>query len=120
MSDFSGAFRELWIKRKINIAEYEYCEGQLLRMHNSKVIRTFILAIVFLALAIASTFYEQYIGTVIFLALASNFNSKSNHHMLFTELLKSQSLIAKLVNRSYMDDDEYLKEMERSEDNLNK
>lgn len=119
MSDFSGAFRELWMKRKINMAEYEYCEGQLIRMHNSKVTSTFILAIIFLALAIASTYFEQYIGTVIFLALASNFNSKSNHHMLFTEILQSQSLIAKLVNRNYMNDDEYLKEMERSEDNLN-
>ena len=73
----------------------------------------------FLALAIASTYFEQYVGTVLFLAIAANFNSKSNHHMLFTEILKSQSLVAKLVNRNYMNDEEYLKELEKSEDKLN-
>jgi hypothetical protein len=43
MSKFSGAFRGLWRKRIINIAEYEYCENELIRMHESKVTRTFIL-----------------------------------------------------------------------------
>jgi len=119
MTNFSGPFRELWMKRKINIAEYEYCEKELIQLHNGKVTSTFIFAIVFLALAVASTYFEQYIGTVLFFALAANFNSKSNHHMLVTEVLQYQSLIAKLVNRNYMDEDGYLDELEKSEDRLN-
>ena len=116
MNDLSGTFRELWVKRKINIAEYEYCESQLVKKHHSKVTSTFIFAIIFLVLAVISTYFEQYLGTVIFLAIAVNFNSKSNNHMLVAEILQSHSLIAKLVNRNYMDDEEYLKDLERSED----
>jgi len=119
MSDFDGKFSNLWMKRKINIAEYEYCENQLVRMHESKVTSTFIFAIIFLALAVTSTYFEEYIGTVLFFALASNFNSKSNHHMLFIEILQSQKLTAKLVNRNYMDDDSYLEEINKSEDDVN-
>jgi len=118
MTNFSGPLRELWYDRSINIAEYEYCKRELIRIHNGKVTSTFILAIVFLALAVASTYLEQYIGTVLFFALAANFNSKSNHHMLATEILQYQSLIAKLVNRKYMNEDGYLNELEKSEDRL--
>ena len=118
MTNFSGALRELWVKRNINIAEYEYCERELTRIHNGKVTSTFILAIIFLALAVTATYFEQYIGSVLFFALAVNFNSKSNQHMLVTEILQHQSLIAKLLNRNYMNEEICLDELEKSEDRL--
>jgi hypothetical protein len=118
MTNFSDAFRGLWRKRGINIAEYECCEAELIRIHNGKVTSSFILAIVFLLLALTATYFEQYVGTVLFFALAINFNSKSNQHMLVAEILQYQSLIAKLVNRNYMNEDGYLDELEKTEDRL--
>ena len=119
MSKFDGNFREIWLKRKINIVEYEFCHEQLTIAHNKKMLSSLFFAILFFGLAIWFTYEKTYIGTVVALALAANFNSKSNQHMLFTEVLSAQSLLAKLINRKYMDDDKYLDEIDKSEDNLN-
>lgn len=119
MSKLGKYFTSIWIKRDINTVEYKYCLDQWINLHNKKSINSLIAAIAFFVAAIYFTHTEIYVAAVVCFALAINFNSKSNQHIFFTEILNSQYLMSKLINRNYMKDNEYLNELEATEDELN-
>lgn len=119
MSKLGINFAPIFLKRGINSAEYKYCINQWISLHNKKSISSLVLAVLFFVLAAYFTHTEIYVGSVISFALAINFNSKSNQHIFFTEILNSHYLLSKLINRNYMKDKHYVDELEKTEEKLN-
>jgi len=98
---FSGRFRELWANesRTLDMAQYEACLNEWKAAHEKKTVIHYILTILLFLGGLWAVYEHAVFLAVLVLALAANSNRQSSHHMLMSELMDTQRLLAMLVNK---------------------
>lgn len=99
---WSDTFIELMSRsdKSLNMEEYEFYVNEWKGAHEKSMIRYYIYAIVLFCGGLWAVYEQIWFLAVLLLALAANYNRKSSHHILFSEILDSQYLLARLINSS--------------------
>lgn len=116
MSKLSPRFRELWSNgdRSLDFSEYEQCLDEWRNAHNQKMMTKCAITILFFCAGLWALYENAIFMAVILLALAANFNLISAHHILVSEGMNMQRLLAMLINKQSRDIESLRKEiMER-------
>lgn len=105
MSKLSPRFRELWsnANRSLDIAEYEQCLNEWQSAHDKKMMAKYAITIVFFCAGLWALYENATFIAVMLLALAANFNLISSHHILVSESINMQRLLAMLINKQSRD-----------------
>ena len=105
MSKLSPRFQELWSneKRSLDISEYEHCLNEWQSAHDKKMIWKYIITILLFCAGLWALSADATVLAVILLALAANFNLVSAHHILTSESMNTQRLLAMLINKQSQD-----------------
>jgi hypothetical protein len=98
---WSTTFEELWSNeaRTLDIQQYDICLNEWKAAHEKKMIKNYLLMIVLFCAGLWAVSQSAYFMAVLLLAFAGNFNLKSAHHGLMSEIMASQGLLAMLINR---------------------
>ena len=115
---FSDNFRELWgnENRSLDISEYELCINEWKSAHEKKTITHYLITFVLFGAGLWATYEHALFMAVLMLALAANFNRQSSHHVLVSEIMDTQRLLAMLINNQSRDIEALRQEItERSE-----
>jgi hypothetical protein len=67
--------------------------------HESKTIRYYIYTIILFIGGMWAVYEQLWFVAVLLLALAANYNRQSSHHILMSEIINHQRLLAMLVNK---------------------
>ena len=99
---WSDTFIELMSRsdKSLNMEEYELCVNEWKGAHESKMIRYYIYTIVLFCGGLWAVYEQIWFIAVLLLALAANYNRQSSHHILISEIMESQNLLARLINSS--------------------
>lgn len=97
---WSNAFGEIMSKENITLEEYEYCLNEWKGAHEGRMIRHYIYAIILFCGGLWAVNEQVWFIAVLLLALASNYNRQSSHHILFTEIMELHRLLAKLTHNA--------------------
>lgn len=103
--NWSANFRQLLSNesRTLDILQYESCLDEWKSVHDKKMTTNYVITI-FLFLAGLWAVYEHAIFiAVLMLALAANFNRQSSHHILVSEIMGTERLLAMLINKQSRD-----------------
>lgn len=100
-NNWSPSFRELLTNESkcLDIQQYDYCLNEWKSAHDKKVITNYLLTIVVFCAGLWAVWESAFFMAVVLLALAANFNRQSSHHILVSELMGSQRLLAMLINQ---------------------
>lgn len=103
--NWTTTFRELLANRSrcLDIKQYDYCLNEWKSAHDKKAIANYVLTIVVFCVGLWAVWESAFFMSVLLLALAVNFNRQSSHHMLVSELMGSQRLLAMLINKQSME-----------------
>lgn len=85
--------------RTLDIQQYDYCLNEWKDAHDKKMIKNYLLMIVLFCAGLWAVWESAFFMAVLLLALAGNFNRQSAHHILISEIMGSQRLLAMLINR---------------------
>jgi hypothetical protein len=98
--DWSDMFRELMASKEkaLDIDQYDLCLSEWQAAHEKKMIKNYILAAVLFVAGLWAVWEHAPFLAVLLLALSANFNRQSAHHILVSELMHSQRLLAMLIN----------------------
>ncbi len=96
---FSDRFIQLLGNKTLDINEYDYCVVEWAKAHESKMIRYYIYTAIFFIGGMWAVFEQIWFMAVLLLALAANYNRQSSHHILMSEIMRHQRLLAVLVNK---------------------
>jgi len=99
--NWSTNFRELMANeaRALDIQQYESCLDEWKSAHEKKTIKTYVITIVLFGAGLWAVYAHAVFMAVLLLALAANFNRQSSHHILISEIMDTQRLLAMLVNK---------------------
>lgn len=99
--NWSSTFRDLLANesKSLDIQQYDYCLNEWKGAHDSKMIKNYLLTIVVFCAGLWAVWESAFFMAVLLLALAANFNRQSSHHILVSELMGSQRLLAMLINK---------------------
>ena len=102
---FSAAFRDLWSNdaRALDFPGYEQCLNEWKSAHDKKVISNYVITILLFSVGLWATYEHALFLAVLALALAANFNRQSSHHILLSEIMDTQRLLAMLINKQSRD-----------------
>jgi len=97
---FTESFLEYWGNkdRSLGIEEYEFCLNEWQRAHNGKMIKNYVITIILFCLGLWAVYEHAIVGAVLLLALAANANQKSSAHILLSEVMDTQRLLAMQIN----------------------
>lgn len=97
---FTESFREYWGNkdRSLGIEEYEFCLNEWQSAHNGKMMRHYVIAIILFSLGLWALYEHAIVGAVLLLAFAANSNRQSSTHMLLSEVMDTQRLLAMQIN----------------------
>ena len=100
MNKFSNQFRELWSNenRSLDIEKYELCLNEWQSANDKKMIAKYAITILLFCAGLWALYENAIFMAVLMLALAANFNRQSSHHILMTEIMDTQRLLAMLIN----------------------
>ncbi len=103
---FSDKFIELLSNKKksLDINEYDYCVAEWAKVHESKMIRYYIYTAILFLSGMWAVYEQSWFIAVLLLALAANYNRQSSHHILMSEIMNHQRLLAMLINKRIMSD----------------
>lgn len=101
MSKLSEKSQELWSNgsRSLDISEFEYCMNEWQSAHNKKMMSKYVIMILLFCAGLWALSARETILAVILLAIAANFNLISAHHILISESMNMQRLLAMLINK---------------------
>lgn len=88
-----------WDNTTLDISEFDYCHKEWRRIHEKKMMTSFGVTLLLFALGLWAVWEGAWVAAVLLIAIADNSNRKSSHHMLVSELMSSQRLLAMLINR---------------------
>lgn len=105
MSKLSGKFQELWANqsRSLSISEYEQCLNEWQSAHDKKMMSKYVIMFVLFFAGLWALSAGATVLAVILLAVAANFNLVSAHHILTSENMNMQRLLAMLINKQSQD-----------------
>ena len=98
---WTSAFRELLTNesKALDIEQYDFCLNEWKDAHDKKMIKNYLLAILLFCAGLWAVWENSLFMAVLLIALAANFNRQSSHHILISELMGSQRLLAMLINK---------------------
>ena len=101
VNKLSSRFLELWgnENRSLDIVEYELCLNEWQSAHDKKMITKYVITILFFCAGLWALYENALFMAVLMLALAANFNLISAHHILVSETMNLQRLMAMLINK---------------------
>ena len=102
----------------LNFNEYQYCANEWKSAHESKMIRYYIYTFILFGCGLWAVYEQVWFAAVLLLALAANYNRQSSDHILMSEIMSYQDLLAKLINNSSNNNAEQ-EEKERIEAEVN-
>ncbi len=99
--NWSSSVRELLSNesRTLDIQQYDSCLNEWKGAHDKKMITNYALTILLFCAGLWAVWESAFFMAVLLLALAANFNRQSAHHILVSEIMGSQRLLAMLINR---------------------
>jgi hypothetical protein len=105
MSKLSARFQDLWSNesRSLDITEYEHCLNEWQSVHDKKMMSKYAIMILLFCAGLWALSAGATIVAVILLAIAANFNLISAHHILTSENMNMQRLLAMLINKQSQD-----------------
>ena len=105
MRKLSPRFCELWSNenRSLDITEYEQCLNEWQSAHDKKMMTKYAITIVFFCAGLWALYENATFIAVMLLALAANFNLLSSHHILVSESMNVQRLLAMFINKQSRD-----------------
>jgi hypothetical protein len=98
--NFTARFIELFQKKAWTFDEYFYCQKEYHDAHESKGAKQSIVMILSLIAAGSSFFGEYFFLSFLFVLTALHAYFKSSQHMLMTEILQANLMLARLQNDS--------------------
>ena len=98
---WTSAFRELLTNESkvLDIDQYDFCLNEWKGAHDKKMIKIYLLAILLFCAGLWAVWENSLFTSVLLIGLAANFNRQSSHHILISELMGSQRLLAMLINK---------------------
>lgn len=104
-NNLSTEFRELLASKSktLDIHQYDLCQNEWKGVHDRKMFTTYLLTIVLFSAGLWAVWEHALFIAVLLLSLAANFNRQSADHILVSELLGSQRLLAMLINAQSQD-----------------
>ena len=102
---WSANFRELLSNenRTLDILQYEFCLDEWKSAHDKKTITNYLITIFLFCAGLWAVYEHAIFVAVLMLALAANFNRQSSHHILVSEIMGTQRLLAMLINKQSRD-----------------
>jgi len=99
--NWSANFRELLSNeaRSLDIQQYEFCLDEWKSVHDKKMITNYLITILLFCAGLWAVYEHTLFMAVLLLALAANFNRQSSHHILVSEIMGTQRLLAMLINK---------------------
>lgn len=99
--NWSASFRELLSNesRALDIQQYDFCLNEWKGVHDKKMITNYVFTILLFCAGLWAVWQSAFFMAVLLLALAANFNRQSAHHILVSEIMGSQRLLAMLINK---------------------
>lgn len=103
--NWSPSFRELLSNesRALDIQQYDFCLNEWKDAHDKKMTTNYVLTIFLFCAGLWAVWESAFFMAVLLLALAANFNRQSAHHILVSEIMGSQRLLAMLINRQSLE-----------------
>jgi hypothetical protein len=101
MKNWTNAFRELLGNQtqSLDMQQYDYCSDEWKSAHDKKTMTNYLLTVVIFLAGLWAVWEGSLFMAVLLLALAANFNHQSSNHILVSEIMGSQRLLAMLINR---------------------
>jgi hypothetical protein len=98
--NWSDNFRKLMANeaRTMDIQQYESCLNEWKSAHEKKTIRTYLITIVLFGAGLWAVYAHAIFMAVLLLVLAAHFNRQSSLHILVSEIMDTQRLLAMLIN----------------------
>ena len=111
--NWSASFRELFNNesRTLNILQYESCLNEWKSAHDKKTLTNYVITILLFLAGLWAVYVQAIFFAVLLLALAANFNRQSSHHILMSEIMGTQRLLAMLINKQSQDLEALRREM---------
>lgn len=103
--NWSTTFRDLLSNesRTLDIQQYDFCLNEWKDAHDKKMITNYLLTILLFCAGLWAVWESAFFMAVLLIALAANFNRQSAHHILVSEIMGSQRLLAMLINRQSLE-----------------
>lgn len=103
--NWSTTFRELLSNesRTLDIQQYDFCLNEWKDAHDKKMIINYLITILLFCAGLWAVWESAFFMAVLLIALAANFNRQSAHHILVSEIMGSQRLLAMLINRQSLE-----------------
>ena len=103
--NWSANFRELLDNeaRSLDFQQYEFCLNEWKGAHDKKTITNYVITIVLFCAGLWAVYEHIVFMAVLLLALAVNFNRQSSQHILVSEIMGAQRLLAMLINKQSRD-----------------
>jgi len=114
--NWSANFRELLANeaRSLDFQQYEFCLDEWKGAHDKKTITNYLITILLFCAGLWAVYEHAIFMAVLLLALAANFNRQSSHHILVSEIMGAQRLLAMLINKQSRDIEALREERSRS------
>lgn len=111
--NWSANFRDLLTNesRTLDILQYESCLVEWKSVHDKKTVTYYVIAIILFCAGLWAVYEHATFMAVLMLALAANFNLQSSHHILVSEIMVMQRLLALLINKQSRDMEPLLKSL---------
>jgi hypothetical protein len=105
MSKWSSRFLEIWSNQNnsLDIEEYEFCRKEFQDGHDKRCAPKYVATILLFGLGLWALHEGAITLAVLMLALAANFNLISAHHILMSEIICAQRLLAMLIHKQSQD-----------------
>ena len=85
--------------RTLDILQYESCLNEWKSVHDKKTVTNYAITILLFLAGLWAVYVQAFFFAVLLLALAANFNRQSSHHILMSEIMGTQRLLAMLINK---------------------
>ena len=99
--NWSANFLELMLNesRTLDMQQYESCLNEWKSVHDKKTVTNYAITILLFLAGLWAVYVQAIFFAVLLLALAANFNRQSSQHILVSERLTTQRLLAMLINK---------------------
>lgn len=103
--NWSANFRKLLTNESgsLDFQQYESCLDEWKGTHDKKTIINYLITILLFGAGLWAVYEHAIFMAVLLLALAANFNRQSSHHILVSEIMSAQRLLAMLINKQSRD-----------------
>lgn len=114
--NWSANFRELLTNESgsLDFQQYESCLDEWKGAHDKKTISNYLITVLLFGAGLWAVYEHAIFMAVLLLALAANFNRQSSHHILVSEIMGAQRLLAMLINKQSRDIEAIREEQSRN------